>query len=78
MKLNGWKRLGVVLSVLWLPVTLIFDPFEIATSRISGWGIVIIILLQILAFWLSAYAAVFAFRWVRKGFVNDQEPGSKG
>lgn len=72
MKLNGWQRFGVVLSVLWLLIALFFDPLGVSGGA-TGWWLLAIFFLQILVFWIIAYATLFAFRWVRKGFVNDHE-----
>ena len=38
-KLNGWKRLGVVLSVIWMPIGLFYgsgQAIEGATWQVSG------------------------------------------
>jgi hypothetical protein len=72
MKLNGWLRLGVVLSALWLLIVLFFDPLDIG-DRGTGWWLLAVLLLQIFAFWISVYAAIFAFRWVRNGFLNNRK-----
>lgn len=32
MKLNGWQRIGIVLSVLWLVAVLLFAAFEYNTA----------------------------------------------
>lgn len=76
MTLNGWQRLGVVLSIVWVIIGLLFDPLEIFSSHISNWEKIIILLITVLFWWVGAYAALFAFRWVRKGFEGNHEPTS--
>jgi hypothetical protein len=78
MKLNGWQRIGVVLSALWLLIVLVFVALNVSDAVGTHWvrGTLVAVFLPILAFWVVAYAALFAFRWVRSGFSGNSKSAS--
>jgi hypothetical protein len=78
MKLNGWQRIGVVLSALWVLIALYFISFEVPADEVTVWRLLAALFLPILAFWAIAYAALFAFLWIRKGFFSDRKSASSG
>jgi len=80
-KINGWHRLGILLSVLWALIISGIALFGLFDS----WGLLVylaVVALPIIAGWLGTYCVIWAFRllfipitiWVRKGFrQNDEE-----
>ena len=75
MRLNGWQRLGVVASALWVPVGLVKGGNSYSDWQlIGGYYIdptvlaICWIALPILFGWLAVYTAIFVTRWVRRGF----------
>lgn len=71
LHLDGWQRLGVVLSCCWAAFILV----SVAVSLNDGGGIVpmkvaLALLVPIVAAWLAVYSTIAILRWVRKGFAD--------
>lgn len=74
MKLNGWQRVGVALSALWLLIALVLVGIEVPADKfIVGW---LLAALLIPICWALAYATIFAIRWIRNGFISDRKSRS--
>jgi hypothetical protein len=69
-KLNGWQRLGIILSAFWAIWPFLYEgtreanlpeAFRNPDCYFIGFGL-------ILPAWLLAYVAVYMFKWVKRGF----------
>jgi hypothetical protein len=82
-RLNGWQRIGVVISGLWIlcfsAVTLVMiiesitDKDRITTSGDIAAMLAFLIggsLIPVIAFWLIAFVIIQVIRWVIAGFRN--------
>jgi len=72
-RLNGWQRIGVVLSVLWFLLQLyhvLVYYLEFSSLSLPGifGALVITGIGGILLGWIIGYIALWTFRWVKRGF----------
>jgi hypothetical protein len=71
-KLNGWQRLGVVVSALWAIWPFLYEGTS-ETSLPEAFrspDCYVIALGPILLAWPLAYIAVYTFKWVKRGFQS--------
>jgi hypothetical protein len=69
--LNGWQRLGIVLSFSWLLfIIIIILAQEIGPQIEPG---VLITFLPIIAGWFGSYCFLWAFQWTKEGFDKNKE-----
>lgn len=76
MRLNGWQRIGIVASTLWLLGGSAY-AYEIAvleTGTIQLLCIGVIAVMPIILGWLFVWLAVLAVRWVCAGFSLPPQP----
>ena len=77
MRLNGWQRIGVVASAVWLPIGFVIGKQAADQVMywngyyVEAWAVLLLwTLLPIPAGWLAACLAIFVSRWVRRGFAR--------
>ena len=69
-KLNGWQRLGIVLSAFWAIWPFLYEGTREANlpEAFRNPDCYLIAFGPILFAWLLAYVAVYTFKWVKRGF----------
>jgi hypothetical protein len=80
MKLGGWPRIGVVLSVLWI---IGFWAWAFLTHN-PRWGsfieavdikfLVLLTLVVLALFWILGAVIFWTIRWIWRGFAGSGKP----
>src|SRR5947209_1531885 len=71
-RLNGWQRLGVVLSAIWALFGFILGSG--GGMQNGDWSYAFIFSLVPIPFaWLAVWGALRATRWVKAGFIENTE-----
>ena len=74
MRLGGWQRIGVVASAVWLPYGAVYGchlglagdcNMEEIHALMAFYAFA-----PVVAGWILAWGAVWAFRWIWSGFVK--------
>jgi hypothetical protein len=80
MKLGGWMRIGVVLSVLWIIgvwtyAFLTYDRYwGDFTETVDMKFLALLTLVSLALFWILGGVIFWAVRWIRRGFVGSGKP----
>lgn len=74
MRLNGWQRLGVVLSLAWVPCGAVYGcelgfAAECNPEQLHAL-MVFYTFAPVVAGWVFSWLAVWAARWVWRGFSS--------
>jgi hypothetical protein len=74
MRLNGWQRIGIVASAVWIPYGAVYGcrlgyAGECSTEDLHAL-IAFYAIAPVVAGWIVAWVAVWAVRWIWRGFVK--------
>ncbi len=73
-QLNGWQRIGIVLSVVWVPSIGIYMYIREGSDPDLVYTLPMATIWPIVAFWTMSYLTLNIGKWVYAGFNLDRGP----
>jgi len=74
MRINGWARIGIVASLLWMPLGAVYGCRLGFAGNCGSDEMHLLIgfyaLAPVVAGWIAVLMAVCAVRWIWRGFVR--------